>query len=96
MENLYVYKNGAPCGIIDNIDQKTIGEIDRISRELSVQGKEGYLKPLHPNDFVFDEKTGQKMWAKIEKYEHPDFDTGPIHIGEAIIKKNPEKGKGEW
>ena len=76
MDKLYIYKSDIPCGIIDNIDRLTIGQIDSIYEIMRIQGKECYLKPIHPYDFVFDPETGEKMWAKIETFNYPDFDPG--------------------
>ncbi len=70
-DKLYVYKDGKPHGIIDNLDTMHIDKITRRCRLLMDEGLEPELKPIRPGDFDFDE-AGAKI-SRIETFIYPEM-----------------------
>lgn len=74
MDKFYVYdENNEPVGLIDNADTMTIDRIVKLYRILHEIGHYMVLKPIKRDDFIFDPITGQKLQAKITKFEYPEF-----------------------
>ena len=65
-KRFYVYEGNTPVDIVENADNMSIDDINRLARCLKLLfDRDIHLKPIHPGDFVFNEETGCKLTKEV-------------------------------